>query len=83
MATLRLYDNENFTLILRGSDEFIGRETPVPSTPFAPQGTYEVHGMVSEEEQEVKVDYSQAITDSNNIEYPLIVGGRPKSRRRT
>ncbi len=85
MATLRLQNEEDFYLILSGTDEYFGRNTPTPDDPFTKNGvpvTCEVHGMTSEEEQEFKVDFNQSIVDNNNVQYPLIIGGRPKARRR-
>jgi hypothetical protein len=85
MATIRLQNEEDFYLLTNGAMEYFGRNTPTPSQPFSLNGNpvvINIYPCTSEEMQEVKVDFNQSIVDDNNVQYPLIVGGRPKSRRR-
>jgi hypothetical protein len=85
MAMIRLQNEEDFYLLINGQNEYFGRDTPTPSQPFTLNGgpvVIDVCPVTSEETQEVKVDFNQSIVDDNNVQYPLIVGGRPKSRRR-
>jgi len=86
MAQVHLNNNEEFWIISNGSEHHFGFNTPVPAGPFSKNGQpvspQTVEKYVSTEDQWVEIDFNNSLFDSNNVQFGLIVGGRPKSRKR-
>jgi hypothetical protein len=89
MAIVRLSNEQEFFMLYDSFDNwFIGIGTTEPLPTFTRSGQpieMTVEGYVSEANQDVNVNFNSSIYDSNNpqIQYPMIVGGRPKSRKKT
>lgn len=89
MAIVRLSNEQEFFLLTDANDNaYIGITQTVPVPPFLKAGQpieLTVETYISEANQDVTVNFNLSIYDSNSpqIQYPMIVGGRPKSRKKT
>ena len=63
-----------------GNRDFFGQVSPVPVAPINP--SCEVWLCESTEEQSVLLDGDTRAVDANSNTFALIVGGRPKCKRR-
>jgi hypothetical protein len=81
MAQVQLKKGDTFHLLETSSGAtHYGHETPVPTAPTYPATT--ITRWESTEDQNVQVDFDYTVVDANNVTYPLLIGGRPKARRR-
>jgi hypothetical protein len=90
MATrnLALKKGDKFTILAQGFNTFIAKTTlqaqsPFVLTPPGAQVTPSVEYWEMTDDETVKIDSVQSITDANPVNYPKLAGQRPAKARRS